>query len=179
MRVFAFCDRRYQVATRKVVGPEAEVISSPPIFASDVNPEWFEGAEFFYVDLHGQPGSVYLWSGPREQWAALHVHVVARAKLAGTVVVATTCYLPETPFLQAFLDAGATVIGGGEGNYGTRRRLSGAQVLAKDVLAGLRAGRGTEEAFERAKALLRLNPVRWLTDRKATADALAFKIWRR
>lgn len=179
MNVLAYCDKRYQVATRRVVGDEAEVLTSPPVHAADFQPDWLAGRDLIYLDLHGQPGSVYLYSGEDQDRAALHVDQVREVALDGAVVYATTCYLPETPFVEAFLEAGASaVIGGGERNYGTRHRMSGAQVLAKGLLSALRTGYAVDDAFKRAKLWLQVDPLRWLVDRKATADTLQFKIWR-
>lgn len=179
VNILAYCDKRYQVATRRVVGDDAEVLTSPPVYAIDFQPDWLAGRDLIYLDLHGQPGSVYLYSGLDQDRAALHVIQVRTAKLGGAVVFATTCHLPETPFLQAFLEAGAgAVIGGGERNYGARRRLSGAQVLARGLLIALRAGQGIDDAFKLAKLVVRMDPLRWLADRKATVDALQFEIWR-
>lgn len=178
MDIFAYVDQRYLQATIKVVGGGAQVLTSPPIYAGDFRPGWLEGHEFVYVDLHGQPESVYLYSGLHQEWAALHRDTVRQADLRGTVVFATTCYLPETPFLRAFLEAGATeVVAGHEENFGARRRLTGAQRLAQHFLRGLERGRATEEAMARARAALLLNPLLWATEGMATRDALQFAIF--
>ena len=180
MRVLAVCDQRYAVATREVVGRGAGMITSPPVFAGDWLPGWLgAGWDFIYVDLHGQPGSVYLYSGPNQAQAALSVRMVRGADLRGAVVFAATCYLPSTPFLDAFLGSGALAVVAGRGeNWGTRRRLSGAQILAKYLLEGLRAEMELGTAFRWAKQRLRRKVTAWLTSPKATADALRFEIWR-
>lgn len=174
------CDQRYAAATREVVGRGVNIITSPPVYAGDWDPDWLgAGWDFIYVDLHGQPGSVYLYSGPSQAQAALSVRVVRAAVLEGTVVFAATCYLPSTPFLDAFLGSGATAVVAGRGeNWGTRRRLSGAQILAKYLLEGLRAEMELGTAFRWAKQRLRRKMTAWLMSPKATADALRFRIWR-
>lgn len=175
MRVLAYCDQRYLAATRKVVGRGAKIVSSPPLSAHDVGPGFLEGYDVIYLDLHGEPGSGYLYSyASYHPLAALSFQTVQRAKLEGVVVVATTCHLPETPFAYAFQDAGAVLVGGSGRNWGTRRRLSGAQVLAKHIIDGLRRGYRVEKALELAKRKLRYS-LRRLYDRKSTMDALAFR----
>ena len=165
-----------------MVGATAVVLTSPPLFAADVTPAMLEGYDVIYVDLHGQPQSVYLYSGadgPGEQWAALSAKTVCKADLTGTVVIATTCYLPQTHFVEAFLDAGAkTVIGGDGQNWGTRRRLSGAQLLARRIIAELREGDTPMKALKTAKRKLRKSPWR-LLDWAGTRDALEFQIYTR
>lgn len=176
LKILAYCDQRYEQATRRVVGEGAMIVTSPPAFAGDVE---LEGYDLIYLDLHGQPGSVYLYSGPETDRAALSVWAVRAANLDGAIIFATTCYLPQTPFVRAFLDAGASAVIGGDGeNWGTSERLSGAQVLALLTLRALVAGRELDDALKKAKRKLHFSLLRRLWDRKATADALQFQIWR-
>ena len=177
--VFAYVDQRYQMATRKVVGEAATLLTSPPVFAGDFNPEWLAGNQFIYLDLHGQPGSVYLYSGPDELWAALALNTVRNARLGGAVIFATSCYLTESPFLPIFLQAGArAVIAGAGANWGTRGRVSGAQLLAMIVLKLLRSGLPVERALPEAKRRLGLSWHR-VRDRQATEDALKFELFKK
>jgi len=152
------------------------VLTSPPICATDFNPAWLEGIDLLYLDLHGIPGSVYLWSGPKgHRSAALSLKTVLATDLQNTVVFLTACYLPQTHFLRAFLDAGArAVIGGAGENWGTSRGLSGAQRLARWLIHFLRRGKSPEEALRLAKRALRWLPTLHL---KARRDALEFQIW--
>lgn len=178
MKVFAFTDKRYEVATHGVVGYEAFVFTSGPWYARDVFPQLLAGYGFMYFDLHGQPGSVYLYSGPAAELAALHVDTVRAAQLGGAVVFVTSCYLPQTPFLQAFMSAGASAVIAGEGeNFGQLTRLSGAQVLAKRLLELLQAGTALTDALAQSKNELRQNVIANLTDRRATQDTLAFALY--
>jgi hypothetical protein len=179
MRILALCDQWYEEATRKVVGERARVVTCPPTFASDVEPGWLGGYDFIYVDLHGQPGSAYLYAGRKQELAALSVPVVRKANLKGTVVFAATCFLPHTPFLKAFLASGATAVMGGYGtNYGAAHRLVGAQHLAKFTIQGLMAGWDLETAFNAGLHRLRRNLMAWVLDPRETADTLEFRIWR-
>ena len=144
--------------------------------AADVQPFWLEGHDFLYLDLHGLKDSVRLWSGP-QLWAALDIKTVKGASLAGTIVFATSCFLPETRFIEAFLASGATCVVSGEGeNYGTRAGISGAQKLAKLFIEQLRGGLKPETALASAKARLSHSLSRLLYPR-ATKDALQFHLW--
>ena len=179
MKVFAYCDQRYEEATRKVVGKGATVLTSPPIFAGDFNPEWWQGARFIYLDLHGFASGVYLYSGETGQWAALSLRTVGMSRLVGAVIFVTTCYLPQTPFLPALLAAGAEAVIAGDGeNWANRETPAGAQALAARVLGELRRNAPVEQAVEAAKARLRFS---WTALRypAATQDARRFKIYRR
>jgi hypothetical protein len=180
MHILALTDERYLEATRQVVGKRATVLTCPPTFASDLTPADLEGYSLIYVDLHGQPESVYLRAGEGQDLPALNAQTVRQADLAGTVVFATTCYLPQTPFLPAFLQAGAVAVVGGDGeNWGKRKKPVGAQSLAAKMLARMRAGGvGLPEALEQAKREMRWS-LENLLDRKATQDALRFEIYRR
>lgn len=176
MNIFAYVDRRYQFSTRKVVGEEATVLTSPPIYAYDFNSEWLEGHDLIYLDLHGRSRSVYLYSG--DEWdGALDVRHVLDAKLGGAIVFATTCHLPDTKFIGAFLDAGASAVIAGAGvNWGARTRISGAQLLAALTIRALRAGRMVDIALVEAKRKLRFSFHR-LRDWEATEDALQFNAY--
>jgi len=182
VRILAYCDWRYLAATRRVVGEgkETMIVSSPPLFASHILPEFLEGYDLLYLDLHGLPQSGFLYTQTYNKAGdfALNFQTVRRADLDGTVVVATTCYLPETPFVNAFLHAGAAaVIGGSGANYGSRRRLSGAQALAKHVIRNLQRDVAPAAALGRAKKRLRRDKRRMILERTATKDALAFKLF--
>lgn len=179
MRIYAYCGREFEVATRRVVGDGAMVMTSPPVYAHSFQAKWLAGRDFVYLDLHGRPSSWYLWTGPRQSLAALGLESVKEAKLDGAIVFATTCYLPQTHFIQAFLGAGASAVIAGEGeNFGTSRRVTGAQLLARFTLRSLRRGLGVEAALEEAKRQMSRDLVARLLDGGATADALQFKIWR-
>jgi hypothetical protein len=183
MRILAYCDQRYEVATRKVVGKGALVFSSPPWHAGNVKPEWFTYKDVVYLHLHGLPGSAYMWSGQAQEIPALHADMFQYVSVGGAVVVALTCHLPQTPFLRAFLDAGAVAVIGGHGeNWGGRRSMNGAQLLAADVIAAMRAGVALGEAMEQSRRRLSHNWRRVLArsrTRQAIADALEFEIFRR
>jgi hypothetical protein len=176
VKILAFTDRRYAKATRKVTGWDADIVACPPFMAADIESFWLESYDFLYLDLHGLKGSVRLWSGP-QLWAALDIKTVKGANLAGTIVFATSCFLPETRFIEAFLASGATCLVSGKGeNYGTRAGINGAQKLAKLFIDGLQQGKAPALALSTAKKRLRRSVSRLLYP-KATKDALQFHLW--
>lgn len=177
MRILAYVDLRYQNATRRVVGSEAIILTSPPIGAADVNAEWFEDQDLIYLDLHGRSSSVYLWSGPSGLSPALGLRTVQTMRLGKAVVFSTTCYLPETQFVDAFLKAGALAVIAGEGqNWGTQERISGAQELALHLIRYMETGKPVKVALQMAKRRLRYSLSR-VRDRQAAEDALEFKLF--
>ena len=181
MRIFAYCDRRYERPTRKLFDRYADdglMRTSPPVTVAMFQPEWLEGQEVIYLDLHGLPGARYLYAGGEY---ALAVDAVRGAHLDGAVVFATSCNMPETPFLRAFLDAGASAVITGEGeNWGGRWKLTGAGKLAWEFLYRYStAPLFASEALDRAKDALASYRYHRIFHRKATRDALEFRVWRR
>ncbi len=178
MRVLAYVDARYEAATRAVVGPFADVLTAPPLAASVMSADILSGHEVLYLDLHGQPGSVYLYFGEGARQAALAVATVRAASLHGTVVIATTCYLPQTPFLAALLGAGAAAVIAGDGeNYAGRTRVAGAQLLARLAIKRLQLGYPAPEALAYAQRVLAGNLRLRLFQPRETADTLAFRVF--
>jgi len=183
MKILAYTDKRFLMATMKVVGREADVFVSPPMDKWKFKAEWMQGYDLIYLDLHGERDArdlcVYGGSNPGWKIRALGIETVWRAFLKGAVVFATSCYLPETPFVKAFLDAGARAVIAGEGvNWGGKTRMMGAQLLAREILS--RAGEGWEmpvgDYVSLAKDGLRKS-WRRLMNREAVEDALAFEVY--
>ncbi len=176
MRILAYTDARYLRATRRVVGPEAEVITSPPVFSYNFDADCLAHRDLIYLDLHGQPDSIYLYSGPGERQAALSINWLRTVKLEGAIVFSTTCYLPQTQFVRAFLEAGAGMVIAGDGqNFGTRKRLSGTQVLAQRFIRFLGEGEKPPAALVLAKEAMQRDRLLNFFDRQATRDALQFR----
>ena len=167
----AICDRRYYLATKLVVGG-GKVLSSPPLTAGDVQPKDLE-VDILYLDLHGDIGLSYLKGrdGP-----ALGVDTIERADLGETVVIATSCYLPETVVFDALRQSRALIAGGGE-NWGGRFWPIGAQELARQIIGGLRQSLSPERALMQARIRLANSTIGKLY-RKPTKDDLAFKLYR-
>ena len=180
MRIFAYCDRRYEKPSRKLFDRYADgglMRTSPPVTVATFDPTWLESQEVIYLDLHGLPGARYLYADGEY---ALDVDTVRGANLGGAVVFATSCYMSETPFLRAFLDAGASAVITGEGeNYGGRWKLTGAGKLAWEFLKWRDEGfMGIDNALGLAKLELASYRYHRIFHRKATQDALAFRVWR-
>lgn len=175
MDILALTDRRYERATRRIVGHGATVITCPPVLAPEVRADTLAGHDIIYIDLHGQPDAGYLYNS--EGLKALYVGAVEQASLTNSTVIATTCHLPETPFLQAFLDAGARVLAGSGANWGGKWLfLSSAQILAKDVIMLLKSGYTLAEAVQMARSWL-ARSWRRLLQPTETLDALAFRVY--
>lgn len=175
MNVLAITDARYREATRRVVGRYlATLLTAPPVTGHMINHAMLEGYDAIYIDLHGRPGSGLLYTKTeRSMEPVLSIETVRAAYLRGTVVIATACYLPETPFLDAFLGQGASVIAGPGVNYGGRVEPAGAQLLARSILSNLARGMDPNAALTRAKAGLWW---RRLFD-PAVRDALEYQLW--
>ncbi len=170
MRILALIDRQYEKVTRRTLG-ECDLLTSPPIRAGDLKTHWFEEADIIYIDLFGEAGDEWMYS---TRGRLLSLDFVRSLALSGPIVFATTCFLPDTEFAQAFLDAGArAVIGGGELNWVGARRMAGAQWLAFWFVRSLRAGKSIEKAFKRARGKLWLRKL-WS---KAAADAVQFRLY--
>ena len=178
MRILALTTSAYLRAAMAVVGDGAEFLVAPPLGAAEIKAPLLEGYDVIYIDLHGVPSNRYLWADPEQMWPALSVDAIRGADLQGTVVVATTCYLDETPFPQAFAQAGALVVGGSGPNTGSQAghgTLMGAQLLAREIVQGLRAGLDLDAALDGARRVLARSVWR-LINRRAVDDALAFRV---
>lgn len=189
MNVLAYCDAAFLPATRRVLGEQGLILTCPPHTLETLPPATLEGRDFIYLDLHGAAGRATLYGGGGAV-PALHVDTVRAADLTGTVVFATTCYLPETPFLDAFLQAGAVVVAGPARNYRYSPELGR---LFRRAYAGdsgelfiprrpgparwpTLAQRATV-ALARAKQLLARQLWRWVASVPAMRDALAFQVY--
>jgi len=179
MNILVLTDKRY-LGAAVAVAPGADVWVFPPMTAGDFRPEFLKGYEFIYVDLHGQPESVYLYCDEGEHVAALSVQTVRSAEIGDAVVFMTSCYGPETPFVKAFLGAGASGVVAGYGvNWGTRKRLSGAQLLGKYFMEMLNPQISVAESLQAAKGKLKQKGMRSMRKsyRKAAQDALEFEVF--
>jgi hypothetical protein len=174
--ILALTDRRYLRQTIDVVGDDAHIWAFPPMTAGRLEPADLEGYDLVYIDLHGEPSGGYLYTF--DNTPALSFQTVRQATLESVLVIATTCYLPQSPFLSAFQDAGAAVIAGDGPNYGEddRGAARGAQLLAQSVIRRVIAGESPKAAFVQARQILRYSWRRWL-DPRATADTLKFKFY--
>ena len=178
MNILALCDARYEDVTRLLWEKHATdgmVLASPPS-TEPVERGLFTGRDVIYLDLHGERGDDYLHGDGTQ---ALSIHSVRRMNLSGAVVFATVCYLPETLFVSAFLEAGARAVIGGHGeNWGNRRTFTGAQKLADLWLeAYVRLGY-CAPAFTEAWSRLADDWHQKICHHKAWRDALQFQIWR-
>ena len=156
-------------------------ITSPPC-GEPVPYSWLEGYDAIYIDLHGEPSDVFLMgdSATGQMVKALNLLTVRRADIGGAVVFLTTCYLPETGFIDAFLDAGASAVIGGAGeNWGGRLWPQGAQRLGLYFLELYAKDVPVEYCLKCAKHRLRWDVAQRVMHPKATMDALEFKLWRR
>lgn len=169
MRVFAYCAASFEKSVRRAAG--VPPLLSPPCGLTAFNPHVLEGYDLLYFKLHGLPGQPY-WYG--DHWlTALSADQVSQADLSGAVVFVANCYLPESPLLQALLDAGAKAVVGGPGqNYGRPHSVDGADLLGLYFRYCLQLKLPTKVALTFAKHRLRLK-----RKDKSTKDTLAFQLW--
>jgi hypothetical protein len=176
MRILAYCDSKWLGATLEVVGLGADVITSPPVTAHTFPTAWLSGYDVIYIDLNGEPGGQMLYDS--EGNAALALDTVRGASLEGAVVVATVCHLPESPFLDAFLESGVRAVIAGEGlNWGASDEPVGAQRLAQAIIPRL-ARYSPRVALDLAKGITKLSLQR-VFHGDAVRDALAFQVYDR
>lgn len=170
MRALAYCAASYEQSVRRAAG--VKPLLSPPASVETLDVSLFHGREFVYFKLHGLPGQPF-WYG--DDWlTAVSAKQVREMDLGGAVVFVANCHLPESPMLEALLDAGAgAVIGGGGENYARAGRVDGADLLGLYVRWMLELGVGLQRAFWVAKMRLRLR-----RPGKVTEDTLAFRLYR-
>jgi hypothetical protein len=183
MYVVAYCSAPYEESTRQAAG--VQPACCPPLSADNGGLsrllQEMAVAEFVYLDLHGFEGDrTTLYGGGDCQWTpALRVDQVRGLRLDRSVVVfATSCYFPDSEFLEAFLNAGARAVIAGRGqNFAARRAVKGAALLGLWLRRGLSWGLSPGAALALAKTRSRLQ----FGPGAATSirDALEFELWPR
>jgi hypothetical protein len=193
VKVFAYCCREFEEATRKAAG--IDPLLSPPINAGNFA-YTLEGYDLLYFDLHGEAGFDYWFSVvDRDIVPALRAEQIREADLSGAVVFAVNCYLADEDslMLDALLDAGCRYVIGGEGkNYGALHSPRWAGLLGLWFRRLLEAGFGPLRALKLAKQRVRLTAVKnrmlgikhkktflEVSDSEAIADTLAFRAYYR
>jgi len=169
MRILAYCDARYERATRAAVGGGADLVVAPPGAAAD----WLmlrpTAADLLYFNFHAVPGL--------EAWittagaTALTADDVAGLDLRRAVIFMVNCY-SGGGMLEALRARGPRAIIGGEGeNLGALAGLAGADLLGQWVRRALQLGAGPAAALAIAKARLAAG-----ARTPSVRDALAFKV---
>ena len=169
MRVLAYCDARYEGATRAAAGGSARLVVAPPARAVDwlmLNPE---AADLLYFNFHAVPG-MEAWL-TTEGEAALTADDLAGLDLRRAVVYMVNCYAGGG-MLDALRRACPRAIIGGEGeNLGALNGLAGADLLGQWVRRALAVGLTPRAALGVAKMRLRAG-----AHTASVQDALAFKV---
>lgn len=163
MYVRAYCAREFQVSTRRAAGV-TPLVAPPDTLDLAARPD------LLYLALHGRPGDPVLYGD--FDWPALHAGAI-QGDWRGVVVFAATCYLPDTPFLAAFTQAGAVVIAGRGENYTPVHQLAGASLLGLWVRRALAWGARPDLALALAKWRVRAALTNWA----AARDALEFECY--
>lgn len=164
MRIFAYCARSFAPAMARMAG--VTPVTCPPWNTFTFRPQWLEGQELIYFDLHGLPGLAHWFE---EQYSpmlkipsrtmAITAEQLRGVELGGAVVFCLSCYLePGSPMLEALLDAGASYVIGGEGlNYGGTNQLMGADLLGYWFRMALERGRSPLAALALAKRIIKFD----------------------
>jgi hypothetical protein len=170
MRTIAFCCRSTARITQRAAGVE-KALTSPPVTVDTFTPAMIQGADLLYLKLHGIPHQPYLYGDCFT--TACSAEQIESCDLAGCVVFAAVCHLPETPLLQALFQAGARAVIAGHGsNYAAKSRVYGADKLGMLTRRLLRLHVPPHVAFRLAKARM----ARGRQDR-FTLDALRFEYY--
>lgn len=172
MEIFAYCTE----AAREAVGAATGVdpLTSPPMRASQFNPQWLEAHDLIYFRLHGMAGrSGWFGDGGEGFPLALTPVQVRAANLSGAVVVVANCYGDEDDaMIEALYDAGAIAVIAGPGeNAAAANKVVGTDLLVQWIIRAMRIGMAVERALDLARARLIFSL--W---RAADRDARAFKI---
>lgn len=179
--IVAYCCESFAEAARRAAG--VEPITCPPVTAVNVDLERMEQADFWYIDLHGQPGQRH-WLGDDGALAMTAAQIEA-LDLHNTTIFAVSCYLANdrSPMMDALLDAGARYVIGGEGrNWSGARRPTGAAALGRRFRQLVQRGFDPLRALTLAKDFLRASAgLRMFLghDVAQDQDALAFRAYYR
>jgi hypothetical protein len=172
MNVLAWSLASTEGSWRRASG-QARVITTPPVSVDQFRPGWLEYRDLVMIKLHGWPGDPIMWGD--DHMAALSVGMLHQVDLGGAVVFAANCHLPESPFLEALLNAGAGCVVGGSGtNYGGVAEMTGADLLGAYFRRALEVGARPGRALRIAKATMLLS---WPS--LANSDARQFELFER
>jgi hypothetical protein len=168
MKILAYCTYSARLAVGAAL--DASPLTSPPMRASEFDPQWLEGYDLLYFRLHGKPHSP-AWYG--DEHMALTPIQVSVADLDGVVVVAANCYGAENAqMVEAFYRSGARAVIAGPGeNLAAVRRVVGTDLLVQWVIRLMKLGAGVERALQAARWRLRLTGWR-ASDRDAAQFAV-------
>jgi len=188
MSVFAYCCASFAKSVRKAAG--VQPVLSPPTTWKEFVPDVLTGRSLIYFKLHGLPNQSW-WYG--DDWTtALHADVFRTLKLKGTIVFVANCYLEESPFLDALLSTGATIIGSSGPNYAEADGITGADLLGYTIRVALERHARPSAALHAGKlallgriATMRSRVKRLSGDRRtefearihANEDTLQFRIY--
>jgi hypothetical protein len=170
MDKLALCSPEHRRIVKRAAG--VEPLLSPPASPSTLHPNQLDGHDFLYIKLHGLPNDPHWYNAQGS--VALDTDYLKGASLGGAVVYAPTCYLPESPMLEALLEVGASHVIGGHGkNWHWAEHLGGADLLGLYMRWMLELGASPKLALSIAKTRLKLK-----RPDKATRDTLDFRMWR-
>lgn len=187
MDIFAYCCASFEKSVQKAAG--VQPLLSPPVTWQTFLPDLLMGRDFVYFKLHGLPGQEY-WYG--DQWeTALHVSAFNHIALKGTTLFVANCHLEESPFLEALLRTGATVIGSTGPNYAQAHGIIGADLVGLHLREAMARHLSPANALRQAKTIVahRTRQMQKAAKRKphraaelqprihANEDALQFKIY--
>ena len=171
MRIFAYCDQRYAIATRKAVGSGARLVTSPLLQDEDAR-DWAQlaqEADLIYFNLHADPY--------RSEWfttdgtIALRHETLRRMDFRRGIVFMVNCYAGGGMLDALKATQPRAIVGGYGENLGGQDRLAGADVLGLWFRRGLQWRLGYRAALALGKARLRFMP-----RTPSVRDALQFEV---
>ncbi|KKM85569.1 hypothetical protein LCGC14_1287760 [marine sediment metagenome] len=184
MNVIAYTAKRYERATRRVVGRRAVVITCPPyddgyFVEGKIQYGLFGNYDLAVFNLHGFP-NLPVWLGD-DQLIAMKGSTLSSQRHFAKGVFAINCNLGDIghPMLQCLWDAGAEWVVAGDGlNYGGTMWPVGTDILLRWFRRSLE-GKTPEQALVRAKKIARWVAPQFTADQRlALRDALKFEVHR-
>ena len=187
VNVFAYCCASFKKSVQKAAG--VAPLLSPPVNALTFSPDLLMGRDLVYFKLHGLPSQPF-WYG--DNWiSALHTSAFHNVALKGTVIFVANCHFEESPFLEALLRTGATVIGSNGPNFAQAHGVIGADLVGLHLREAIARHLSPANALRQAKNIVARrtlqmhNAVKRKPERAAelepriaaNEDALQFKIY--
>lgn len=171
MNIVAYCDRRYEQATRAAVGGGALLLTCPPATGADLvrHAEEFAHADLVYFNLHGVPGRSEWYTSDRK--VALTAAQLRALDLSQATIYLVNCYAGGG-LLDVLKEMNPRAVIGGFGqNLGGLDRLAGADLLGLWFRRWLNVGLAPAAALRAAKTRLRL-----AVQMPSVQDALQFEV---
>lgn len=157
MRVFAYCDQSFEIATRQSAGSRATVVTCPPTYGAELIDRYktaIEAADLIIFNFDSVPGHMvwYLQNGSQ----VIDSTQLSQLNLINAIVFMLNCYRGGGMLAALKSTRPKLIIGGAGKNLGGKTKAVGTDILAMWFRRLLSWGVNPQIALALAKGRLRI-----------------------